>query len=58
MKINSEAIRLSMAGELPKQRKRLVWRWWKCVPLVVMMITLSVLAVAIPWAYLLKELVP
>jgi len=35
---------------LPKHR--LVWRWYKCVPLVVLMLLAGVLLAALPWLYL------
>lgn len=38
MKLSSEAIRAGMTGKLPEieKRRRLVWRWWKCIPLIVL----------------------
>lgn len=56
MKLNSEAIRASLTGKLPEAEKqgRLVWRWYKCVPLIVLMMLAGVLLAAIPWVYLLK----
>ncbi|HOV79551.1 MAG TPA: hypothetical protein PK728_05540 [Bacillota bacterium] len=38
MKLTSEAIRFSITGKLPEpeKRKRLIWRWWKCLPMVVL----------------------
>lgn len=60
MKLNSEAIRAGITGKLPEaeKRRRLVWRWWKCVPLIITMMAAGVLLAAVPWVYLLRCLVP
>jgi len=58
MKLTSEAVRAGMTGEIPKLEKRLVWRWYLCRPLVLLMMALGVLAAVIPWLWLLRWLVP
>ena len=58
MKLNSEVVRASMTRNAPAEKKRLVWRWEKCIPLMLIMTALAVAGASIPWLLLLRALIP